>query len=179
MNENNKLNNNSLQQEDNTLSGLELAEFIKYIFNVFMKKPEDKYKNDFTHLKLQKIMWFSYLNYLRRTGEKLVNEDFEAWTYGPVLKTVFNEYNSFGSEVILKEYNKKLSDKILKKVNKEQLKIIAETCKMYKSIGAFNLVLESHDFFWNKYFQMGRKVMPWSEVKINYYDNLKIGENNV
>lgn len=42
--------------------------------------------DNITNLKLQKIMFFTYVDYYRKYNEELLFEDqFEAWVYGPVI----------------------------------------------------------------------------------------------
>lgn len=68
----------------------------KYIINksIGFGKP-------ISNLQLQKIMYFVHLNFLRKTGKKLItDEKFEAWQWGPVIRDVYFEYNVFGSNKI-------------------------------------------------------------------------------
>ena len=43
-----------------------------------------------THMKLQKIFYFSYGSYLAKYDEKLIEHDFEAWPYGPVFPALWH-----------------------------------------------------------------------------------------
>lgn len=45
-----------------------------------------------SNLKLQKILYFSWLEYYRKTGEHLFDDEFQAWKYGPVVPSVYYEY---------------------------------------------------------------------------------------
>lgn len=51
-------------------------------------------------LTLQKMLYFISSLYQRRTGENLVGERFEAWQYGPVVRSVYYEFRQFGSDPI-------------------------------------------------------------------------------
>lgn len=53
-----------------------------------------------TPMKLQKLMYFTYKRYLQVTGEPLFSERFEKWKYGPVLPSIFYEFNEFGKNNI-------------------------------------------------------------------------------
>lgn len=55
-----------------------------------------------TPMKLQKLMYFIYKEYLQDTGNKLFSESFEKWQYGPVLPSIYYEFKSFGSGFITK-----------------------------------------------------------------------------
>lgn len=54
-----------------------------------------------TNLQIQKTLYLINLFYLGRTGKILINEDFEAWDYGPVLPNLYREINFFGSDPVL------------------------------------------------------------------------------
>ena len=55
-----------------------------------------------TPMKLQKLMYFIYKDYLKKTGNSILSEQFQAWKYGPVLQSVYNEFKTFGSSPITK-----------------------------------------------------------------------------
>lgn len=48
-----------------------------------------------TNLQLQKILYFTWIDYYRDTGTRLFDDQpFEAWKYGPVISKVYLEYKS-------------------------------------------------------------------------------------
>lgn len=52
-------------------------------------------------MKLQKILYFAASEYAKQTqGKQLLSEDFEAWRYGPVLRSVYTEFRAFGGDPI-------------------------------------------------------------------------------
>jgi uncharacterized phage-associated protein len=53
-----------------------------------------------TPLKLQKLLFFMHADYLVATGRPLCRDQFEAWTYGPVLPAVYDEFRSFSQRPI-------------------------------------------------------------------------------
>ncbi|PJN91000.1 Panacea domain-containing protein [Bacillus sp. mrc49] len=53
-----------------------------------------------SHLKLQKLLYYSYSRFLLRTGEKLFTDPIVAYKYGPVVETVFHKFKVHGSGVI-------------------------------------------------------------------------------
>lgn len=53
-----------------------------------------------TPMKLQKLIYFFYREYAQKTGRALFSDQFEAWMYGPVLSSVYYEFQSFGSHKI-------------------------------------------------------------------------------
>lgn len=56
-----------------------------------------------SNLMLQKTMYFLHAIRLVESKCPLIDEDcFEKWTYGPVVKSVYDEYSSYGSNTISK-----------------------------------------------------------------------------
>lgn len=53
-------------------------------------------------MKLQKLMYFVYKYHLKTYNRKLFNEPFEKWKYGPVLCSIYYEFNSYGANYINK-----------------------------------------------------------------------------
>ncbi len=51
-------------------------------------------------LKLQKLVYFLYKDYLKETNTELFNERFETWKYGPVVPSLYSEFMSFGDSSI-------------------------------------------------------------------------------
>ncbi len=77
----------SLVTKDQQLSAYDVAKFILSIHPT-------------SHLKLQKLLYYVYTEFLLRTGEKLFKEPIVAYKYGPVIEDVFQRYKSNGSSVI-------------------------------------------------------------------------------
>lgn len=53
-----------------------------------------------TPLKIQKLLYFMHADYLVKTGHPLVKEIFEAWSYGPVIPSVYEQFKSFSRQKI-------------------------------------------------------------------------------
>ena len=51
-------------------------------------------------LKLQKLIYFAHGWHLAVTGEPLLDENVEAWPYGPVVPTVYHEFKKDGNSTI-------------------------------------------------------------------------------
>lgn len=51
-------------------------------------------------MKLQKLLFFVASEYAKETKTPLLTEQFQAWDYGPVLRSVYDEYRSFGGSPI-------------------------------------------------------------------------------
>lgn len=59
--------------------------------------------NPLTPAKLQKLLYFVHALYLAYSGDPLINEEFEAWAYGPVIPDIYHEYKSYGRSEITKK----------------------------------------------------------------------------
>lgn len=46
-----------------------------------------------THFKLQKMLYILEVKSLVHSGKSLIDENFEAWEYGPFLRSVYNKYS--------------------------------------------------------------------------------------
>lgn len=54
-------------------------------------------------MKLQKLLYIFYKEYLKKTGQKIFYDVFEVWRYGPVIPTVYDTFKKYGSNSI-KQY---------------------------------------------------------------------------
>lgn len=46
-----------------------------------------------THFKLQKMLYILEVKSLIHSGKSLIDENFEAWEYGPFLRSVYDKYS--------------------------------------------------------------------------------------
>ncbi|RZF60701.1 DUF4065 domain-containing protein [Sphingomonas populi] len=53
-----------------------------------------------TPMKLQKLLYYCHADFLIQTGIPLIQQDFEAWEYGPVIPCIFQEFKQHGSNFI-------------------------------------------------------------------------------
>ena len=53
-----------------------------------------------TPMQLQKLVYFAHGWFLAITGEGLLDERIEAWQWGPVVPSLYNEFKRFGSDPI-------------------------------------------------------------------------------
>lgn len=51
-----------------------------------------------SNLQMQKILYLADMNFVGQHGARLVDEDFEAWDYGPVIPSLYHECKAFGSK---------------------------------------------------------------------------------
>jgi len=53
-----------------------------------------------TPMKLQKLLYFIYRDYLQKQNHPLLSESFLAWDHGPVLSSVYYEFKTFSADPI-------------------------------------------------------------------------------
>ncbi len=54
-----------------------------------------------SHLKLQKILYIAHMVFVGRNGgSPLVDEEFEAWDYGPILPSIYHRLKGFGNSPV-------------------------------------------------------------------------------
>lgn len=69
------------------------------VANNFLERGFEE-KVNISPMKLQKLIYILYKEYLKETGYKLFSENFEAWQYGPVLPNVYSEFKNFKANPI-------------------------------------------------------------------------------
>jgi uncharacterized phage-associated protein len=68
----------------------------KAIANYFLDLAEAKGES-LTPMKLQKLVYYAHGWHLALTDRPLLNEVIQAWSFGPVVRTLYNEFREFGS----------------------------------------------------------------------------------
>ncbi|MFN9090790.1 MAG: Panacea domain-containing protein [Alphaproteobacteria bacterium] len=72
----------------------------KAIANAFLQRSFND-KKVMGHMKLQKLVFLAHGYFLASTGgTPLINEPFEAWDYGPVCRSLYQEFRQFGGQPI-------------------------------------------------------------------------------
>lgn len=57
--------------------------------------------NFVTQMKLQKMVYFAHGYHLAKYNKPLINEEFEAWKFGPVVPDIYQSYKLYGSSHII------------------------------------------------------------------------------
>lgn len=126
-------------------------------------------KKDVSPMKLQKLLYITYKEYLVKTGRKLFNEPFEAWRYGPVVRCVYNEFKPFGSRSIT-DYAKNAEGRafIISEDNDLDLKTILDDviCRYGNKSGIelSKLTHENRDSAWKKAYASRNTLLKDSDI---------------
>ena len=105
----------------------------KYIINkcIELNRP-------ISNLQLQKILYYVQGGYIKATkGDKLFDEDLEAWAYGPVVPGVYYKFNKYSSSNINSEYDSPY-------LNEKIREIVDPIIEEKSLLSAWNLVEKTH-----------------------------------
>lgn len=110
-----------------------------------------------THLKLEKLVYLCYAEYLCRTNKKLFHNKIFAFKYGPVVEDVFSKYQYSGESLINSGEDKiamSLKSRILNSEDGlEKLYVINDIVRKYGDLSSSTLVSITH-----------RANSPWETV---------------
>lgn len=127
-----------LINQDRELKGTDVA---KYILSLV----------DCTHLKLEKLVYLCYAEYLVNTGKQLFQDKIFAFQYGPVVETVYHRYKSQGKEKLEENIKTDHIDEmparsrvLFAKEGTEKLKYIDKIIQKYGNLPASELVNLTH-----------------------------------
>ena len=104
--------------------------------------PELSGNNDLTNLKLQKMLYFAQVEYMKtHGGEVLFPDDIEAWQYGPVVKNVYEMLKHCQSYVI-SEFDVDLA--LIDDLSESEINFLDAFCDKYLKYSAWELVGKTH-----------------------------------
>lgn len=77
----------------------------KYLLSLFKEDAEKRVVGgdevaDISNLKLQKLLYYCQAYSYALTGKPMFAEDMEAWDYGPVVPSIYQEYKKYGKRNI-------------------------------------------------------------------------------
>lgn len=115
--------------------------------------------NDISPLKLQKLLFLAYHEHKKRYNEPLFDGNFLVWRHGPVNLDVYNEYKSYGSDIISQVSVAPVTDK---KVECS----INNVLNKYGYTSAWDLVDITHDKkgVWFKKMEQGDSCIEYSDL---------------
>lgn len=78
----------------------------------FISKPDRDAGDTITHLKLQKLLYYAQAWHLVHTGERLFDDEMQAWTHGPVVPSVWQLYRDRRWDPLEPEKTPKLDEQL-------------------------------------------------------------------
>jgi uncharacterized phage-associated protein len=153
--------NNRYLNNKQMYSSLEIADY-------FLYAHQDK---GITPMKLTKLVYIAHGWHLAITGSALINESPEAWQYGPVIPSVYNEFKGFKNTNISRAFEQ--NNMVTKE---EDITFLERIWKVYGVFDAIQLSSKTHqpDSPWSKIWnenighQRNSLVIPDIDIK-NYY----------
>jgi uncharacterized phage-associated protein len=119
-------------------------------------------------MKLQKLIYFTYRDYLRKTGNQLFSELICAWKYGPVVESVYNHFKPFGSSSINKFYKNSAGDvSILSESSEGFGDVVRSVWGKYREYSGIDLSKITHreGTAWYKAWTAGEKYLRDEDIK--------------
>ena len=115
-----------------------------------------------SNLKLQKMLYYTWVDYYRETDTALFVDDICAWQLGPVVPDVYYEFCTYAGTPIGLEYDVD--------INIEDKKILDSIIEKYINVSASALVDRTHvqGGAWDRVFQGGtgaREIIPFFLIK--------------
>ncbi len=134
-----------------------------------------------TQMELYKRLYFVYGVYLAETGDKLFNEQVEAWKYGPIVANIYHSFKHCKGKPISEEYfdmGDVFEEKIVPVVkgNEKLIKIIDIIAEVYQNIDGNGLSIITHleGSPWRNVWDKHSRNMPISDESIKTYFSKKM-----
>jgi len=94
-----------------------------------------------SHMKLQKLIYYTQGYHLALYDTPLFHEKIEAWKHGPVCPSVYGEYKGFGANPINKEVNEDFTEVF----SPDQLELLNEVYDVFGQFAAWKLRNMTHE----------------------------------
>lgn len=120
----------------------------KALANCFLDWADDL-QISVTPMKLQKLLYFSHAECIVILGKSLIKQEFEAWDYGPVIPSIYQEFKSIGKSPILTralQFDAKTAQRepINCYLEEPLLTVVRDVFKSYANLSAERLSYISH-----------------------------------
>ena len=74
----------------------------RHVANEFIRRASER-NLTLTHMQIQKLIYFAHARMLSIHSEPLINQGFEAWSYGPVVPNLYQSLKRHGSDPVREE----------------------------------------------------------------------------
>lgn len=126
--------------------------------------------NSLTPMQVLKLVYLAHGWMLGIHGRPLINQDVEAWTYGPVVPTLYHALKVFGSRVV-----DCVPGVRVEQLDGQEESIVGQVCKVYGERSGVELSTLTHqahspwDVTWRKY---GKSAVIPNDVIEEHYRSL-------
>lgn len=121
-----------------------------------------KHEDPVSNLRLQKLLYFAWVDYYKETGHTLFYDPMYAWQLGPVVPEVYKEYCPYGGRPINLRCETEIEPQ-----DAEKLEDIVEK---YRLVPVSELVERTHkpETAWNQIYDGGKgnkRIIPFGLIK--------------
>lgn len=127
------------------------------VANFFIELSNSFEEDLITNMKVNKLVYFAQAWSLVRLNKSLFDEDIQAWTYGPVIPSVYNAFKPCGKNNI----EATMGDYTPDKFNDEELELLMDVAMQYGQYTAPALVNITH-----------KADSPWAKVYADHRNNV-------
>jgi uncharacterized phage-associated protein len=126
-----------------------------------------------SNLAIQKILYLAHMYHLGTHGRPLIDENFEAWDYGPVIPSVYRHARGFGSGPVGNVFHwvPEVSP------NTAEYNTLSEVAELTRNYSSGQLVNITHweDGAWASRYLPGFKgvTIPDEAIKQEYHDRVR------
>lgn len=138
-------------------------EVAKFFIEVVANNPLE---DAMTNLRLNKLLYFAQAASINTLGYFIIDEDFEAWKFGPVVPSIYEHYKEYGRHGII---NEAFDRHALSR--KEQLYLL-DVLRKYSDRSTASLVNESHKPHspWEASYSKDNKVISKRQIQ-SFFSN--------
>ena len=117
---------------------------VETIANAFLRIARED-KSSISHMKMQKLLYFAQGHALSLLNKTLIQDDCQAWDYGPVFPNLYRSLRRYGASEITEEIVDMHNPcRFEPKLTAEEDYLLREVWKKYGSLGAIHLSALSH-----------------------------------
>lgn len=117
---------------------------------IWRANSDEELGENISNLKLQKLLYYAQGFHLALNGAPLFDEPIEAWLHGPVVRSIYLLYNSYGAQAIPTP-----QDFDPDAIDSETVEIIEEAYSVYGQYSAWGLRNLTHE------------EAPWKDTPLN------------
>lgn len=144
---------------------------VRQVANFFIESGGKTY----SHLKIQKLVFFAHGWHLGLLDSPLIKERFEAWDYGPVVPALYKHLKKYGAEAVVDIFSE--SDFQSGPLADEQRSLLLAVSDSLGSLSASELTELAHspDGPWAKCYKPGvyNVPIPDDKIKIAFKKNVR------
>jgi uncharacterized phage-associated protein len=113
---------------------------VQDVAEYFLLKADNREDSDISNLKLQKLVYYAQAFHLAIFNKPLFDENFEAWTHGPVCPELYQQYKNFKSSPI--QFDSEID---LSLFSPEQLELLDDVNGTFGQFSAWKLRDMTHE----------------------------------